>query len=53
MHTEFWSGNLSEGIHLKTQESTGRKKMYLKEVEYGTVWTGLIWLREGTSDGLL
>jgi len=35
MHTGFWSGNLSEGIHLKRQEWIGRK-MYLKEVGYGT-----------------
>jgi hypothetical protein len=28
-------------------------KMDLKEREYGVVWTGLIWLRIGTSEGLL
>jgi len=52
MHTGFWSGNLSEGIYFRRQEWTGRK-MYLKEVGHGTVWTELIWLRKGTGDGLL
>jgi hypothetical protein len=40
MHTEFWMGNLSEGIHLKTQESIGRKNVS----ERSRIWDSVDWI---------
>jgi hypothetical protein len=40
MHTEFWLGNLNEGVHWKTQESTGRK--YVSE--RSRIWDSVDWI---------
>jgi hypothetical protein len=36
-----------------TRRRVNNIKMYLREREDGVIWTGLIWLRIGTSGGLL
>jgi hypothetical protein len=39
------------GTHRRRWENN--IKMDLKDVEWGRVWTGLIWIRTGTGGGLL
>jgi hypothetical protein len=54
MHTEFWWGELRQGGYLEDPDVDGRiifEWIFKKWV--GGAWTGLIWLRIGTSVGLL
>jgi hypothetical protein len=54
MHTRFWSKNLKGRDH---PENLGEdRKIMLEQTlrkQGGNVWTGSIWLRIGTSGGLL
>jgi hypothetical protein len=53
-HTGFWWENLKEIYHLEELEVDGRitLKLILKECNE-RMWTEFIWLRVGSSDGLL
>jgi len=54
MHTKFWSGKLKEGDHSKdlgVGETIILERILGKQD--GKLWTGCIWLRIGTSGGLL
>jgi hypothetical protein len=53
-YTRFWWGNLRERDRKKDPSVDGRiilRWIFMKWDE--DVWTGLIWLRMGTGDGLL
>jgi hypothetical protein len=54
MHTGFWWGDLRERDHLKDLGTDGRiiLKLIFKKQD-GEAWTGLIWLRIGTSSNAL
>jgi hypothetical protein len=48
VHTVFWWGNIKERGHLKREGIEGI--MILKQ--FGTAWTGVIWLRTVERGGL-
>jgi len=52
--TGFWWANLKERDNLEDLSIDGRiiLKLFFRKVDCGA-WTGLIWLRIGTGDGLL
>ena len=54
MHTGFWWGNLKERYQLEDLGIDGRivLKWILNKLDW-RVWSGLIWLRIGTTCGLL
>jgi hypothetical protein len=55
VHTGFWWGNVKERDHLEDQGVDRRvilKWIFRKWDEKGP-WTGLIWLRIGTTSGPL
>jgi hypothetical protein len=54
VHKRFWWGDLREKGHLEDLVSDGIiiLKWIFKKWD-GEAWTGLIWLRIGTSGGLL
>jgi len=54
MHTGFWWGNLKERYHLEDLGIDRRiiLKWILNKLDW-RVWSGLIWLRTGTTCGLL
>ena len=50
----FWWGDLEERDHLADLDVDGRIILKWTFKEWGgEAWTGLIWLRIGTGDGLL
>jgi hypothetical protein len=54
VHTGFWWGDLSEGVHLEDPGIDGRiilNWIFKKWDE--EVWTGFIWLRIGTGGRFL
>jgi hypothetical protein len=54
VHTGFWFGSLREGDHLKDRDTDGRIILKLTFEMWGCgAWTGSVWLRIGTGDGLL
>jgi hypothetical protein len=54
MHTAFWCESQKERGHLEDLDVGGRIILeWILETQGGVVWTGLIWLRIGTSGGPL
>jgi hypothetical protein len=53
MRTAFWWGNPSERGCWKTGVDRSAILKWIFKKQNGMAWTGLIWLRIGTSDGLL
>jgi hypothetical protein len=55
MHAGFWCGNLKDRDHVDDLVVDGRMilKWILKKERNGRVWSGLVWVRRGTDDGLL
>jgi hypothetical protein len=54
MHVGFWWESQKERDHYEDLELGGRIKLrWILERSDGVIWTGLIWLRIGTSGGLL
>jgi hypothetical protein len=53
MHRKFLPGNLNGRDHLEDMHVDGRTILLILEKLGGKVWTGYIWLRTGTSGGLL
>jgi hypothetical protein len=54
MHTKFWSKNLKSSDHLKDFDVNGNITLECIVGKLGgVVWFGCIWLRIGTSGGLL
>jgi hypothetical protein len=54
MHTKFWSGNLKGRDHSENLEVNERIiSELILEKQGGKMWIGCIWLRIGTSGGLL
>jgi hypothetical protein len=53
MHIGFWWESQKEKDHWENIEVGGRMLKWMLERQGGMVWTGLIWLRIGTSGGLL
>ena len=54
MYTEFWWGSLRERDHLKEPGVDWRIILRWIFRKWDVrAWTGLIWLRIGTGDGLL
>ena len=53
MQTGFWWGDLREREHL--QDSAIDKRIILKWIfkKWNEAWTGLIWFKIGTGEGLL
>jgi hypothetical protein len=53
MHTKFWSEDLKGREHEEDLSVDGRIIFECIFGRYGgKLWTGLIWLRKGTDDGL-
>jgi hypothetical protein len=54
MHTKFWSENLKGRDHSEGVDVDGKIILeWIVGKQGGKVWTGCIWLRIRTSDGLL
>jgi hypothetical protein len=54
MYKKFWTGNLTGKEHSEDLGVDGRIILeWILGKEGGYVWTGYIWLRIGTSGGLL
>jgi hypothetical protein len=53
MRTGLWWGDLKESDHLEDLGLDGRMIIKFDVKQNGIAWTGLIWLRTGTSGGLL
>jgi hypothetical protein len=54
MHTKFWSEDLKGRDHSEDLGVDGKIILeWISEKYGGKVWTGCIWLRIGTSGGLL
>jgi hypothetical protein len=54
MHIGFWWESQNERDHYKDLDVSGRLILrWILEIYNGVVWTGVIWLRKGTSGGLL
>jgi hypothetical protein len=54
MHSKFWSEKLKETGLSDDLGVYGRIILYgILQEQVGKLWTGFIWLRTGTSDGIL
>jgi hypothetical protein len=54
MFTKFWSENLNGRDHLEDLAVDGKIILeWILKKQVGRVWTGFIWLRIGTSGGVL
>jgi hypothetical protein len=55
MHIELWRVSPTERDHLQVPVADRRRilKWIFKKYDPGGMWTGLIWLRIGSSVGLL
>jgi hypothetical protein len=53
MHARFWSENQNGRDHLEDLGVDGKILEWILGKEGGKVWAGFIWLRIGTSCGLL
>jgi len=54
VYTGFWWGNLRERDHLEYPDVDGRRILGMIFRNWDVkIWTGLIWLRIGTSGGHL
>jgi hypothetical protein len=54
VHIKFWSENLKLRDHSEVLGAGGKTILeWILGKEDGKVWTGFIWLRIGTSGGLL
>jgi hypothetical protein len=54
MHVGIWWESQKERDHFEDQDVVGWTILkWILEREDGMIWTGLIWLRVGTSGGLL
>jgi hypothetical protein len=54
VHTGFWLGKPRERDHMEDLGVDERMILQcMLNKSFGKVWTGLIWLRLGTSGGLL
>jgi hypothetical protein len=53
MPTKLWSKNLKERDHLEERRRWEDNIRWILEKQDGKVWSGYIWLRIGTSGGLL
>jgi hypothetical protein len=54
LHTGFWCENLKERDNFEEAGVDGRITLeWIFRKLVGGAWTGLIWLRIGTGDGLL
>jgi hypothetical protein len=50
LHLGVWWGNLKDGGHVKDICTDGRITLErVWKIQDGKVWTGLVWLRIGTS----
>jgi hypothetical protein len=53
MHTVFWLGNLKGRDYSEDLGVDGKIILeWIWERDFGKVWTGFIWLRNGTTGGL-
>jgi hypothetical protein len=54
MHIGYWWESQKERDHYKETDVGGKKILrWILERQDGVVWTGLIWLGIGTSEGFL
>jgi hypothetical protein len=53
MHIGYWWESQKERDHQEDKDAGGWISEWILERYDGVIWTGLIWLRVGTSGGLL
>jgi hypothetical protein len=52
MQAEFWLVNLKARDHVTDLGGNRRMWTWIVKIQDGAAWTGLMWLRTGTSGGL-